>query len=237
MTPERIERLHQVLRRRQPDLTVVTDFVHKQRNLSAIVRNCDAVGIMQLHAVIGDEEYQAFRGTAMGSHHWVEVQHHNSLPSALLPLRDSGLQLVAAHLGEDAVDYRTVDYTRPTALLLGAERRGLSAQGQDLADLCITIPMVGMVGSLNVSVASGIILAEVQRQRQLAGLYDQVRIDEVTYQRLLFEWGHPLVRDFCVERGLCYPQLNEEGEIDDPSAWYASVRAGTAAMMEDVCRE
>ena len=87
---------------------MVTDFVHKQRNLSAIVRNCDAVGIMQLHAVIGDEEYQAFRGTAMGSHHWVEVQHHTSLHSALLPLRDSGFQLVAAHLGEDAVDYRTV---------------------------------------------------------------------------------------------------------------------------------
>ena len=74
MTPERIARLREVLDKRQPDLTVVTDFVHKQRNLSAIVRNCDAVGIQSMHAVIGDEDYKAFRGTAMGSHQWVDVE-------------------------------------------------------------------------------------------------------------------------------------------------------------------
>jgi len=232
VTPQRIKRLHEVLAHRQPDLTVVTDFVHKQRNLAAIVRNCDAVGIMRVHAVIGDEEYKAFRGTAMGSHHWVDVQHHRALEAALQPLRHANYQLVAAHLGEGAVDYREVDYTRPTAILLGAERRGLSKQGEALVDLCATIPMVGMVGSLNVSVASGIILAEAQRQRQLSGLYDQVRIDEATYQRLFFEWGHPAVRDFCNERGLCYPVLNAEGEIDDPAAWYAGVRAGTAPRRE-----
>ena len=61
MTPERIARLRQVLDRRQPDLTVVTDFVHKQRNLSALVRNCDAVGVLRMHAVIGDEDEVARR--------------------------------------------------------------------------------------------------------------------------------------------------------------------------------
>ena len=233
MTPRRIARLRQVLDRRQPDLTVVTDFVHKQRNLSAIVRNCDAVGIMSLHAVLGDEEYRAFRGTAMGSHHWVEVRRHDELAAALQPLRAVGYQLVAAHLADAAVDFRSIDYTRPTALLLGAERRGLSAQGEALVDACVTVPMVGMVGSLNVSVASGIILAEAQRQRQEAGLYDRVRIDQDTYKRLLFEWGQPAVRDYCEQRGLCYPPLDEEGEIADPSAWYASVRAGTAPLREE----
>ena len=232
MTPQRIARLRQVLDRRQPDLTVVTDFVHKQRNLSAIVRNCDAAGILQVHAVLGDEDYQAFRGTAMGSHQWLDVRHHRGLESALQLLRRDAYQLVAAHPAAGAIDYRAVDYTRPTALLLGAERRGLSEQGQAGADACVCIPMVGMVGSLNVSVASGIILAEAQRQRQLAGLYDRVRIDEHTYQRLLFEWGHPQVRDFCRERGLRYPALNAEGEIHEPAAWYASVRAGTAPRLE-----
>mgnify|MGYP001821347616 FL=1 len=233
MTPQRIARLRQVLDRRQPDLTVVTDFVHKQRNLSAIVRNCDAVGIMSLHAVLGDEEYQAFRGTAMGSHHWVEVRRYGELAAALQPLRADGYQLVAAHLADNAVDFRDIDYTRPTALLLGNERRGLSTQGETMVDACVTVPMVGMVGSLNVSVASGIILAEAQRQRQEAGLYECTRIDQRTYQRLLFEWGHPAVRDYCEQRGLRYPPLNEEGEIDNPAAWYASVRAGTAPLREE----
>jgi len=83
MTPERIARLRAVLDRRQPDLIVITDFVHKQRNLSAIVRNCDAAGVMRVHAVLGDEDYHAFRGTAMGSHSWVEVARHPDLDEAL----------------------------------------------------------------------------------------------------------------------------------------------------------
>ena len=235
MTPERIARIRQVLARRQPDLTVITDFVHKQRNLSAIVRNCDAAGVMGLHAVIGEEEYQAFRGTAMGSHHWVEVRRYAALEQAAQPLQTAGYQLVAAHLDENALDYRDIDYCRPTAILLGAERRGVSAAAEQLVDACITIPMVGMVSSLNVSVAAGIILAEAQRQRQLAGMYDRCRIDEKTYERLFFEWGHPAVTLFCQERGLRYPPLNEEGEINQPSHWYARVRAGLAPVQEHEC--
>ncbi|MDX1736278.1 MAG: tRNA (guanosine(18)-2'-O)-methyltransferase TrmH [Halioglobus sp.] len=232
MTPERIRRLRQVLDRRQPDLTVVTDFVHKQRNLSALLRVCDAAGILRVHAVLGDEDYRAFRGTAMGSQQWVEVERHGTTADALQPLRAASWQLLAAHLSDDAVDFRAVDYTRPTALVLGAERRGVSEASRGLVDTCVHVPMMGMVGSLNVSVAAGIILAEAQRQRQLAGLYDERRIDERTHRCLFFEWGHPAVRDFCRERGLEYPPLNEEGEIDAPSAWYAGVRAGTAPRWE-----
>lgn len=231
MTPQRIARLRQVLNSRQPDLTVVTDFVHKQRNLSAIVRNCDAAGVMRIHAVLGAEGYQVFRGTAMGSHQWVAVERHETLADALEPLRANGFQTVAAHQSDRAVDFREVDYTLPTAVLLGAERHGLSAAGETAADTCVRIPMVGMVGSLNVSVASGIILAEAQRQRQLAGLYSAVRINDAEYQRLFFEWGHPVVRDFCRDKGLRYPVLNDEGEIAEPAAWYARVRAGTAPLV------
>ena len=233
MTPERIARLRQVLDRRQPDLTLVTDFVHKPRNLSAVVRNCDAVGIMQVSAVLGEEDYRAFRGTSMGSQRWVDVVGYARLDEALQPLRERGMQVVSAHLDEDAVNFWDVDYTRPTAILLGAEGRGVSAEGLALSDVAVTIPMVGMVGSLNVSVAAGIILAEAQRQRVAAGLYDTRRIDAATYDRLFFEWGHPEVREYCALRGLAYPALNEEGEIDNPSAWYAHVRAGTAPMAQE----
>lgn len=229
MTPERIARLREVLDKRQPDLTVVTDFVHKQRNLSAIVRNCDAVGIQSMHAVIGDEDYKAFRGTAMGSHQWVDVERHKDAAAALDRLKADGYQLVAAHHDERSVDYRAVDYTLPTAVLFGAERRGVSNVALARTDYRISVPMVGMVESFNVSVAAGIVLAEAQRQRDAAGMYAQRRLEQDVWNRLFFEWGHPAVRDFCRERGLAYPPLNAEGEIDKPSAWYAAVREGTAA--------
>ncbi len=228
MTPERSARLRAVLDRRQPDLTLVTDFVNKQRNLSAIVRNCDAAGIMTLHAVLGDEEYRRYRGTAMGSHRWVSVRCYPRVEEPVAALRGVGFQLLAAHLGEGARDYREVDYCRPTAIVLGAERRGVSADALASVDGLITVPMMGMVASYNVSVASGIILAEAQHQREAAGLYASRRIDDATYQRLLFEWAYPDLRQYCEARGLAYPPLDAAGELVDPAAWYAAVRAGTA---------
>ncbi len=229
MTPERLARLNSVLDRRQPDLTVITHFVHKQRNTSAIVRNADAVGIQQVHAVAAREDYRAFRGTGMGSHNWVQVRRHDSLAQALEAVRAAAMQILAAHPGEDACDFREVDYTRPTALLLGTERAGLDEEALAAADQCILVPMMGMVESYNVSVAAGIILAEAQRQREAAGLYEHCRLDAATRQRLFFEWAHPQLRKFCRERGLAYPPLAEDGELTDGPGWYASVRAGTAA--------
>jgi tRNA (guanosine-2'-O-)-methyltransferase len=224
MTPERIAKLRDVLSRRQPDLTVITDYVHKGRNLSAIVRTADAAGIMDVHCVIGDKDFYAFRGTAMGSHSWVDVHQHHNLEQPVSELKAKGYQIVAAHLSDEAIDFREVDYTKPTALLLGAERVGVSEQGEQLADVHVTVPMVGMVASLNVSVAAGIILTEAQGQRQKAGLYDQQRINQAVYDRLFFEWGHPVVRDYCLKNDLDYPPLREDGEIDNPSAWYAQMR-------------
>ena len=93
--------------------------------------------------------------------------------------------------------------------------------------------MVGMVDSYNVSVAAGIILNQAMEQRQRAGLYDQCRLDEATWRRLFFEWGHPRVRDFCRARGLDYPALDDTGEIADGPAWYQRVRTGLSANEMD----
>lgn len=224
MTPERIARLRAVLDKRQPDLSVVTDYVHKGRNLAAIIRTADAVGVSDVHCVIGDKQYRSFRGTAMGSHSWVDVHRHHDLTDPVAQLKGKGFQIVAAHLSSQARDFREVDYTQPTALLLGNEKAGVSDEGKQLADVHITIPMVGMVESFNVSVAAGIILSEALRQRQQAGFYQQQRIDTESYERLFFEWGHPKVRDFCLANKLAYPRLREDGEIDQPAAWHAKVK-------------
>ena len=107
---------------------------------------------------------------------------------------------------------------------MGAEKEGISDASLTMADEQVYIPMMGMVQSFNVSVAAGIILSEAQRQREAKGMYDECRIDQQTWQSRFFEWGHPVVRDYCRKNGLDYPPLNDEGEIDNPSAWYASVR-------------
>jgi tRNA (guanosine-2'-O-)-methyltransferase len=209
----RKRKIDTVLADRQPDLTVLAERLHKPRNLSAIVRSCDAVGINELHAVPGDEGLAIHWKTSQGAEKWVDVRPHRSLPDACRYLKDLGFQLVAAHLSEDAVDYRDLDYTVPTALVVGTELFGVSAEALALADRQVTIPMKGMTQSLNVSVACAIVLFEAMRQREAAERYGRLRLDEVVHRRQRFEWMHPSVAEFCRERGLDYPELDEEGDV------------------------
>ncbi|MGK7934500.1 MAG: tRNA (guanosine(18)-2'-O)-methyltransferase TrmH [Xenococcaceae cyanobacterium] len=214
MLPRRYKKLKQVLARRQPDLTVLTEDVHKPHNLSAIMRTCDAVGVFSIHAVNSHiQEVPTYSQVAQGSEKWVDLHTHPDITTAIKQLHQEGCQIYAAHLSQEAVDYRQIDYTQPTAILLGAEKWGVSSEAAKLVDGHIIIPMLGMVESLNVSVAAAVILFEAQRQRLEAGLYDRVRLDRSTYQQTIFEWGYPKIAALHRQRGEAYPLLGEEGEI------------------------
>src|SRR5210317_1411994 len=176
MTDQRRQRIEAVLANRQPDLTVLAEHLHKPRNLSAIVRTCDAVGINEVHAVPGEEGLAIHWKTSQGAEKWMKVRAHEDLSSACSFLRSSGFQLVAAHLSESAADYRDLDYTVPTALVVGTELFGVSEQALALADQQVRIPMKGMTQSLNVSVACAVVLYEAMRQREIAGMYGRLRL-------------------------------------------------------------
>lgn len=215
MTPRRFHRLRTVLERRQPDLTVLLENVHKPHNFSAVVRTADAVGIWEAHAVVPEGGLPMHHLAAGGSKRWIGIHVHLSLGEALDAVRPGGFQLLGAHPSEKAVNFREVDFTRPTAVLFGQEKDGLTPPAIDACDHLIEIPMEGMVASLNVSVAAAIVLFEAQRQRRHAGLYERSRLGEETFQRTLFEWAHPQIAESCRRRGLAYPKLSEDGEILD----------------------
>jgi len=213
MTDRRRQRVDSVLAQRQPDLTVLAERLHKPRNFSAIVRTCDAVGINEVHAVPGGDGLSIHWKTSQGAEKWVRVRRHASLAEACAHLRGSGFQLVAAHLDEAAMDYRDVDYTVPTALLVGTELFGVSPAGLAQSDLQVTIPMKGMTQSLNVSVACAIVLYEAMRQRDAAGLYGRRALDGGLREEQRFEWLHPRLARYCRERGLAYPELDRQGNV------------------------
>lgn len=225
MTPERYKKLRETLDRRQPDLTLLTEQIHKPRNIAALVRTSDAVGIHEMHMVWPFDKHRAYSGTAMGSDRWVDIIRHESMEEGIDHLQCKGHKVYAAHFSEQAVDYREIDYTIPCAILMGNEKQGVSDLAAGKVDEHITIPMLGMVESFNVSVAAAIILAEAQRQRAKAGMYDEVRLDPEVYQSTFFRWAHPKVAEYCHQKELEYPAIREEdGEIVNPSEWYASVR-------------
>lgn len=213
MLPQRFHRLRAVLTRRQPDLTVLMERVHKTHNLSAILRNCDAVGVLEAHAVPPEDGLELHHGTSAGTKKWIPVRRHDDVDAAVSHLQEAGFTVLAAHPGPDAVDFRTVDLTRPTALMMGSELDGVSERGLEIADAHVVIPMMGMVRSLNVSVATALVLYEAQRQRAAAGMYEASRLPDEAFRRILFEWAHPEVARMRREEGRPYPELDEDGAI------------------------
>ncbi len=225
MTPQRFERLQTILNQRQPDLTVLMDNVHKPHNLSAILRTCDATGVFQAHAVHDRSRIRPRRGIASGSKKWVRLKTHQTIDEALEALQAERFQVVVADLHPEAMDYRQVDYCKPTALVLGAEISGPSKQVHAAASHIVSIPMMGMVDSLNVSVAAALILFEAQRQRREAGLYEASRLDRQLYQQTLFEWAQPVMARFYQRKKIPYPALQEDGQIIE-EAIHLAARTG-----------
>jgi tRNA (guanosine-2'-O-)-methyltransferase len=165
MSPERLETIKATLAKRQPDLTVVMENVVKPHNLAAVGRTLEAVGGLQIHAITSLSSIRLTQMAAGGIRRWLKVVKHPSTEQGIGYLKQQGFQVVATSLHQKSKDFREVDYTKPTAILVGEEFEGISDQAIALADEHVTIPMMGFVQSLNVSVASALVLYEVQRQR------------------------------------------------------------------------
>jgi len=215
LLPRRFERLRSVLNQRMADLTVLVEHVEKPHNLSAILRSCDAVGVLEAHAVSFSGRPRTFNSTAQGSQRWVPLHDHADIGTAISHLKQRGFRLFGTNLSVNARDYRECDFTGPCAFVLGAEKWGLTEEATALMDQAVYIPMRGMVQSLNVSVATATLLFEALRQRQVAGLAPQngEGIPAGDYDTLLFEWCYPEVAAWCREQGRPYPALGDEGEI------------------------
>jgi tRNA (guanosine-2'-O-)-methyltransferase len=215
LLPRRFERLKAVLDRRMGDLTVLLEHVDKPHNLSAILRSCDAVGALEAHVVSLKGRQPTFNSTAQGSQKWVPLHPHATSLEAVRVLKTQGFRLYGTHLSVDAVDYRQCDFTGPTAFVLGAEKWGLSEAMAAAVDQAIVIPMIGMVQSLNVSVAAATLLFEALRQREAAGRVPRhgEGLDPERYRRQLFEWSYPEVAAWCRREQRPYPALTAAGEI------------------------
>jgi len=224
MTPDRLQRINSMLDQRQPDLTVCMEGVHKSHNLAAVVRTADAIGVSDVHAVWKNETMRVSGGSAAGSQNWIDVHNYSKTEDAINTLKQQGMQVLVTNLSATAVDFREIDYTKPTAIILGQEKFGASATALAMADQDIVIPMVGMVQSLNVSVACSVVLYEAQRQRQAVGMYQQPRISQQRRQRILFEGGHPIFAKACQRKGLPYPAIDEAGQIVASEQWWQQMQ-------------
>lgn len=223
MSIARYRKIRTLLSKRQPDLTLLLEEVHKPHNVSAVIRSADAVGVHRMHAVWAEND-SLRKGTSLGSQIWVDIKQHASTEHAISHLKSENMQVLVTNLDDDAIDFRDIDYTKPTAIVLGQEKDGATKQAIAHSDQSIVIPMVGMVQSLNVSVAAATILYEAQRQRENAGMYEENSLCEAEAQKILFEGGFPVLHRECVKRNLPFPYVNDSGEIEAGDKWWQALQ-------------
>ncbi len=191
LNEKRITRIDDVLSKKQPDLQVMLDNLHSSQNLSAIIRSADAVGVLDVYyATKEDASLRIHKTITQGAHRWTHRyrMHDDHKVSFIKEKKTQGFQVVVTHLEEQAVSFREVDYTKPTLLVMGNEKEGVSSEIVKLADEIIIIPMQGMVQSLNVSVATGLILYEAQRQRELSGRYNASSLTSEKKEEIKAAW-------------------------------------------------
>ena len=190
LTDERKERIQNVLARRQKDLTLVINNVHDPHNVAAIMRSCDAFGVFGIHLYYTKESFPSVgKRSSASARKWITTQRHQDAGEMIGSLRAQGYQCLGTGFSKTAKPLHHWDMTKPTAIVLGNEHRGMDPDIKIHVPDEIYIPMMGMVQSLNVSVAAATILYEAWRQREAAGMYDTPSFSEEERNELLTQWS------------------------------------------------
>jgi tRNA (guanosine-2'-O-)-methyltransferase len=185
----RIQRLKEVLSRRQPDLTVVLENIHDPHNVSAVLRSCDAVGIMRVELLYYIEKFPRIgRKSSSSANKWLERRTHTTVDACYATLRREGFTIYATRLDTEAVSLYDLDLTKKVALVFGNEHRGVSDEAAQKADANFNIPMMGMIQSLNISVACAVSLYEALRQRLAQGHYDSPKLTPEELEHWFHDW-------------------------------------------------
>lgn len=167
MTPERFEKIQRVVKNRRFDITVVLENVHDPHNIAAVLRTCDAVGISEVYTIDSVKRLSGRLGkkSSSSASKWVKVHHFDDMQVAVETIRSKYDRMVCTHLNSEAVSIYDMDFKGSIALVFGNEHAGVTDELRALCDGNFIIPQIGMISSLNISVACAVTIYEAFRQR------------------------------------------------------------------------
>jgi tRNA (guanosine-2'-O-)-methyltransferase len=193
MTPERYNRLISVLNHRQPDLTVVLENVFDPHNVSAVMRTCDAVGIQDVYILnnrIPPHRKWGYRSSSTAAK-WLSIHQFTDAEKCFEEVRKRYGKIYASHLGTNSSDMYSLNLAESIALVFGNETFGVSDEIRKYCDGDFIIPQVGIIKSLNISVACAVTLYEAFRQKKEKEHYTSRKISEDTFRQLSDDWEIP----------------------------------------------
>ena len=173
MTPQREQKIQHVLSNRQPDLTVVFENIDDPHNISACLRSCDAVGVSEVYILSTNDKKQSKLGkkSSASASKWLTIHHFFKVDDCFSEVRKKYSRIYSTLLTPSSVNLYEVNFKQSIALVFGNEHDGVSKEAASKCDGNFIIPQVGMIQSLNISVACAVTLYEAFRQRSLSGYY------------------------------------------------------------------
>ena len=155
------------------------------------MRTCDAIGIQDiyvLNTVISNHKKWGTKSSSSAAK-WLTIHQFTDVKTCFEALRKNYKKIYTTHLSSDAVDLYDLDFSESVALVFGNEHSGVSDELIGLCDGNFIIPQVGIIKSLNVSVACAVTLYEAYRQKKIAGHYDRQQMDDIKLAQLKTSWG------------------------------------------------
>ncbi len=191
MTPERSEKLLRVLQKRQSGLAVVMENIDDPRNVTAVMRSCDAVGIQDVYILRNQparqKKWSYKSGTSAAK--WLSIHHYTDTAECIAQLQLRYSNILTTQLSSESVSLYELDLTESTVFVFGNEKFGVSDAMRKAATGNFLIPQVGIIQSLNISVACAVTIYEAFRQRSAAGMYETESLPSERIQQLRNEWG------------------------------------------------
>jgi tRNA (guanosine-2'-O-)-methyltransferase len=191
MTPERKERITNVLNKRQGNITVVLENVFDPHNISAVMRTCDAIGMQEIYVLntkIPKHKKWGAKSSSSAAK-WLTIHQFTNAENCFAVLRNKYNKILTTHLETNSIGLYEIDFTQKIALIFGNEHDGVSEEIRNLSDGNFIIPQVGIIKSLNISVACAVTLYEAFRQKNIAGDYEKRNLPEEQYNALYNQWS------------------------------------------------
>lgn len=166
LTSERRDRIETVVKNRMFSIVPVLEDLYDRGNVSAVLRSAEAFGLGQVEVIQKGEKFKESARTTAGADKWVEVRQWKSTSDCVKTLKSKGFQIVATHLSPKARPITEIDFTKPTALVFGNEKEGISPEMISQADHLMIVPMYGFVQSFNISVAASLCFFQACLERR-----------------------------------------------------------------------
>lgn len=196
LTDERKAQFEKVLDYRTNHFAVGLENIFQPHNANAVIRSCDCFGVQDCHVIESINKFSASKGVSKGAIKWVDVYKYNNTLETLSALKSRGYQIVATTPHKNDCSLEEFDFTKRSVFFFGADKKGLSDEVMQNADVFLKIPMVGHTESLNISVSAAIILQHVTEKLRASNIAWQLSEQEKETIRL--NWAKVSTKNLAV---------------------------------------